>query len=84
MIKAVDYDIGAVGVAYNDADYMNDGDGSYNSGWTYRNDGVDIEKNVYFPEQRDVELNHSNVLKYSIESHGLNYVRLFEKVCENV
>ena len=56
MIKAVDYDIGAVGVAYNDADYMNDGDGSYNSGWTYRNDGVDIEKNG----------NNSNGIDYSV------------------
>ena len=45
---------------------------------------VDIEKSVYFPEHIDVELNYASVLKYRIESHGLNYVRLFEEVCENV
>ena len=44
-IAAVDYDIGARNVAYTDEDYMNTGNGSYNSGWSYRNDGVDIEAN---------------------------------------
>ena len=44
-IAAVDYDIGARNVAYTDNDYMNTGNGSYNSGLSYRNDGVDIEAN---------------------------------------
>ena len=44
-IAAVDYDIGARNVAYADNDYMNTGNGSYNSGLSYRNDGVDIEAN---------------------------------------
>ena len=44
-IAAVDYDIGARNVAYTDEDYMNTGNGIYNSGWSYRNDGVDIEAN---------------------------------------
>jgi hypothetical protein len=44
-IAAVDYDIGARNVAYTDADYMNTGGGGYNWGWSYRNDGVDIEAN---------------------------------------
>ena len=44
-IAAVDYDIGARNVAYTDEDYMNTGNGIYNSGWSYRNDGVDIEEN---------------------------------------
>ena len=44
-IAAIDYDIGARNVAYTDEDYMNTGNGSYNSGWSYRNDGVDIEAN---------------------------------------
>jgi endoglucanase len=47
-IPAVEYDIGARGISYSDADYLNDGDGSYNSGWTFRNDGVDIEANPDF------------------------------------
>jgi len=44
-IAAVDYDIGARNVAYTDVDYMNTGNGGYNWGWSYRNDGVDIEAN---------------------------------------
>ena len=44
-IAAVDYDIGARNVAYTDEDYMNTGNGGYNWGWSYRNDGVDIEAN---------------------------------------
>ncbi len=46
IVYAADYDMGRVGLAYNDADYQNiagPGGGSYNSGWAYRNDGVDIE-----------------------------------------
>ncbi len=46
IVYAVNYDMGRVGLAYNDADYQNtggSGGGSYNSGWSYRNDGVDIE-----------------------------------------
>ncbi len=43
----VDYDIGALGVSYMDYDYMRTGVGNQksggNSGWSYRNDGVDIE-----------------------------------------
>ncbi len=38
------YDLGKILVAYNDADYQNIGNTSWNNGWTYRNDGVDIEK----------------------------------------
>ena len=44
-IAAVDYDIGARNVSYTDTDYMNTGSGSYNLGWSYRNDGVDIQPN---------------------------------------
>ena len=45
IIPAVEYDIGAWGISYTDGDYYNNGDGGYNDGWTYRNDGVDIEHN---------------------------------------
>jgi endoglucanase len=40
------YDMGRQGSAYFDSDYQNTGGSggpAYNSGWTYRNDGVDIE-----------------------------------------
>ena len=43
VVPAVHYDIGPIGNAYQDEDYWNVGDGSYNQGWLYRNDGVDIE-----------------------------------------
>ncbi len=43
-IYAVDYDMGRYGVAYNDNSFQNVGGNSYNSGFEYRNDGVDIEK----------------------------------------
>jgi len=45
-----DYDMGIVGVAYNDDDFVNysletDEFQAWNSGWKYRNDGVDIQTN---------------------------------------
>jgi hypothetical protein len=46
-IPAVHYDMGKNLEAYADADYHNvngNGGSTYNSGWTYRNDGVDIER----------------------------------------
>jgi endoglucanase len=47
VVYAPDYDMGLIGYAYNDVDYQNtggQGGGVYNSGYAYRNDGVDIEK----------------------------------------
>ncbi len=47
VLYAVNYDMGKNGVAYADADFQNIqgvGGPAYNSGWTYRNDGVDIER----------------------------------------
>jgi endoglucanase len=49
LVFAADYDLGRNGYAYFDldtADYHGDMDGEYtawNSGWSYRNDGVDLE-----------------------------------------
>ena len=50
-INASDYDLGTQGVAYNDTNYANFSlsTGSYspwNQGWSYRNDGVDIQSGV--------------------------------------
>jgi len=42
-VYATNYDLGQLGYAYNDVDYQNISGSSYNSGWSYRNDGVDIE-----------------------------------------
>ena len=46
VIYAPNYDMGQNGYAYNDVDFQNTGGlggGTYNSGGSYRNDGVDIE-----------------------------------------
>ncbi len=45
-IYAVNYDLGRIGYAYNDADFENIGGSNttWNQGWSYRNDGVDIEQ----------------------------------------
>lgn len=44
-IFAVNYDMGRHGIAYKDAEYQNANNSStWNNGWLYRNDGVDIEK----------------------------------------
>ncbi len=42
-IYAVNYDVGHQGIAYFDSEYKHTGNGSWNNGWVYRNDGVDIE-----------------------------------------
>lgn len=44
IVNATDYDLGKMTLAYNDADFENTGNsGTWNNGWNYRNDGVDIE-----------------------------------------
>ena len=43
IVHAVNYDMGRYLSAYSDVDYQNTGNGAYNSGYSYRNDGVDIQ-----------------------------------------
>ncbi len=43
IIYGVNFDYGNLGKAFYDTSPSNTGDGSYNNGWIYRNDGVDIE-----------------------------------------
>ncbi len=43
ILYGSDYDYGNLGTAFYDATHSNTGSGSYNNGWKYRNDGVDIE-----------------------------------------
>jgi hypothetical protein len=45
-VYATNYDMGQRLNAYNDVDYENTGGSAYNSGWSYRNDGVDIEPSI--------------------------------------
>jgi len=49
IIYLVNYDMGKNLTAYSDVDYENTGNGSWNSGYQYRNDGVDIERCSDFP-----------------------------------
>lgn len=43
IVFGTDYDSGGQLIGYKDNDYKNTGSSSYNNGWNYRNDGVDIE-----------------------------------------
>ena len=43
IIYGPDYDMGKLNYAYKDVDYENTSGEDWNNGWTYRNDGVDIE-----------------------------------------
>ena len=52
LIFATDYDFGRNGYAYKDSLYDNtkgNGGATWNNGWLYRNDGVDIEQCSDFP-----------------------------------
>ena len=49
VVHASEYDMGPLGVAYYDTESMQlNPPPAWNSGWTYRNDGVDIERLVDF------------------------------------
>jgi aryl-phospho-beta-D-glucosidase BglC (GH1 family) len=43
IVHATNYDLGQMLFAYNDTDFENTGGGTWNNGYSYRNDGVDIE-----------------------------------------
>ena len=47
-IYATEYDLGKINIAYYDVDNQQIGSGSWNSGWKFRNDGVDIESCIDF------------------------------------
>lgn len=49
IIYASNYDMGQYNYAYRDIDYQNIGNSVYNSGYQFRNDGVDIEVCSDFP-----------------------------------
>ncbi len=43
IVHAANYDLGQILFAYNDTEFENTGGGTWNNGYSYRNDGVDIE-----------------------------------------
>ncbi len=68
-IQAVNYDMGANGVAYSDTVFQSTGQGTnftnYNNGWKYRNDGVDIETWTGSPTIGSIDTNEW--LHYTVE-----------------
>jgi len=63
-VFAVDYDVGNHGTTYHDSDLMNVGGGTTgNSGYQYRNDGVDIEISTD-PEGFDYNVGWTERLEY--------------------
>ncbi len=68
VVYGAQYDMGQRGFAYDDADYQNVGGGSWNSGSSYRNDGVDIETcNDAFTLGYNVGwIEHGEWLKYTV------------------
>ena len=73
IVYAPDYDMGRITQAYNDNDYQNIGGTNWNSGWAYRNDGVDIETcNDFFSNGYNVGwIENGEWLGYTINAaHG--------------
>lgn len=69
-IYATDYDLGNLFSSYNDTDFENTGSGSsWNNGWSYRNDGVDIEESAS-PESNGFDVGWTATgewLNYTVE-----------------
>ncbi len=68
VVHASDYDMGKQSFAYSDNDYQNTGSTDWNNGWSYRNDGVDIEVcSDMFSNGYDVGwIEHGEWLNYTI------------------
>ncbi|MFN3589399.1 MAG: DUF6055 domain-containing protein [Spirosomataceae bacterium] len=79
-IQAVDFDLGGNNVGYRDAAFQSTGQGAnytnYNQGWTYRNDGVDIETWTGSPTVGQITADEW--LQYSIQvpNPGLYQIKL--------
>jgi endoglucanase len=76
VVYLSDYDLGTNGIAYSDVDYANYTLSSgedyqpWNSGWTYRNDGVDIQKNTDNVNSNGYQIGYTKDkewLKYTVE-----------------
>ena len=76
VVYLSDYDLGTNGIAYYDVDYANYTLSSgedyqpWNSGWTYRNDGVDIQKNTDNVNSNGYQIGYTKDkewLKYTVE-----------------
>jgi aryl-phospho-beta-D-glucosidase BglC (GH1 family) len=71
VIYGVNYDLGKSGIAYSDKIYKNTNNSdAYNSGWTYRNDGVDIEacSDIFSNGYNVGWIESGEYLKYTIDA----------------
>lgn len=70
IIYASDFDMGKLGQAYSDTEFQNIGGSDWNLGWTYRNDGVDIENcSDPFSNGYDVGwIKHGEWINYTINA----------------
>jgi hypothetical protein len=79
-IQAVNYDMGANGLSYNDTVFQSIGQGvnftNYNNGWTYRNDGVDIETWTGTPTIGSIDTNEWLHYTVQVPQAGLYEVSL--------
>lgn len=80
IIHATNYDLGQILFAYNDTEFENLGNGIWNNGYSYRNDGVDIEPcNDFSSNGFNVGwIENGEWLKYTIDAtqSGLYEIKL--------
>ena len=83
-IHATHYDMGAQGIAYHDQEYGNysgsGGTSSWNLGWVFRNDGVDIStSNSNSPDSNGYSVGYVNAkewIKYTVEITDAGYYNI--------
>jgi len=79
-IQAVDFDLGANNVAYRDAAFQSTGQGAnytnYNQGWTYRNDGVDLETWTGSPTVGQISADEWLQYSFQVPNSGLYQIKL--------
>ncbi len=85
IVYLSDYDLGTNGIAYYDVDYANytlsSGENfqPWNSGWTYRNDGVDIQTNSDTSNSNGYHIgyvNNNEWIKYTVEVSETGFYNL--------
>ena len=84
IIHATHYDMGAQGIAYHDQEYGNysgsGGTSSWNLGWVFRNDGVDIStSNSNSPDSNGYSVGYVNAkewIKYTVEITDAGYYNI--------
>jgi len=85
VVYLSDYDLGSNGIAYYDVDYANytlstgENFQPWNSGWTYRNDGVDIQTNSDATNSNGYHVGYTNTnewMKYTVNISETGFYNL--------